>query len=58
MSRNANYDMLDGYADTDVGYHFADPDASYFEYYADTDADLCFQIMSLCYNKASSSIFV
>ena len=34
---NANEEMLAGYADPDAGY----PDA-------DTDADLCTRIMSLC----------
>ena len=32
MSMNAYDDMLAGYADPDVGYPFAGPDTTYFEY--------------------------
>ena len=44
MSLNANEEMLAGYADPD-----ADPDALNLNTdYADTDADSCIRIMSLC----------
>ena len=39
----ANEEMLAGYADPDAGY----PD-NLNTGYADTDADLCIRIMSLC----------
>ena len=41
--------MLAGYADPDASYPDADPDATFLNTgYADTDADLCIRIMSLC----------
>ena len=41
--------MLAGYADPDASYPDADPDALNLNTgYADTDADLCIRIMSLC----------
>ena len=42
--------MLAGYADSDSSYPHADPDMllNLNTGYADTDADLCIKIMSLC----------
>ena len=51
MSLNANEEMLAGYADPDASYPDAAPDAILLNLntgYADTDADLCIRIMSLC----------
>ena len=49
---NVNEEMLAGYADPDARYPYADPDATLFEQgYADTDADLCIRIKSLCCNS-------
>ena len=46
----ANKEMLTGNADADASYPDADPDAHKFfnTGYADSDADLCMRIMSLC----------
>ena len=46
---NAYEEMLAGYADLDAGYPDDDPDALNLNTsYADTDADSCIRIMSLC----------
>ena len=57
MSVNANEEMLAGYADRDAGYPDVDPDAiNLHTGYADTDADVCISIMSLCCIKFRSCI--
>ena len=43
-------EMLAGYADPDVSYPDADPDDNLNTGNADTDADLCIRIRSLCCN--------
>ena len=47
-----------GYTDPDPGFPDADPDANYLNKgYADTDADVCNKIISLCCTKCNVSYF-